>query len=189
MRAYLQRADQILSQTNGGSSANATMSAAALEGVYAAYSPLRSSESLRLAAFGSDGTLNDFDAMGSLAAKGRDPFALSTLSEPVLSSTISLGLIVLFLVIGFAPWLLYRYLPTSLVLLLDQFSLAHQIRAGSFVQKVPTQFGAIASWSFSARSPTHSAPSSGCLLLHSQARLAQPQPTGRSLSESTLDRV
>ena len=148
MRAYLQRAERLL-QTNASVGSNATVvSAAALASVYASYSPLRFSESLRMAAFGSDATLARFGATGLVAAEGRDPFAVASVHTEVLSAAGYAAIISSFLLLAFVPLLLYRFLPRRAVLILDQFSLAHRIRIGEAVKKVPTQFGAMVTWSF-----------------------------------------
>ena len=107
----------------------------------ALYAPLRTSSSLRLAAFQSDSTLS------SSSATGTTPSELSQPSPDSLSRT-DIILIIVFIVIAFLPWLAYRQVPAWLARYVDQFSTKQKPEIGQVAPRHPTQFGSVVTWSF-----------------------------------------
>ena len=155
MRSYLERCEIIELQANqtlrdvarGVLPAEEVASFAnlVLSNKYAAYQPLRQAASLRLDAFGSDALL---DANGAGAGAFSIDKSEGIDSGSSLSSSTITALIVSFLLVGFLPWALYRLLPDTVVAHFDQFNIAHKLHVGESVTKIPTQFGAVVSWSF-----------------------------------------
>jgi hypothetical protein len=105
------------------------------------YAPLRSSASLRLAAFQTDAVLSAASATGST------PNVLSQ-SDANTLTTASIPLIVALVVVAFVPWLLYRKVPATIARYTDQFNTYHKGEMGKDIPPHPTQFGTVVSWSF-----------------------------------------
>lgn len=102
---------------------------------------VRSSNSLRLASFaGGDSTLQESGATGARPATSAEDDGVSNRASTIL--------IIVLLLVAFAPWPLYRVVPAWLALRADRFSLSHATAPGMHPKSQPTQLGAVFSWSF-----------------------------------------